>query len=244
MVSVICVYNNEKQLTMQLKRSLEFQNIQLEFIEIDNRFGKYESASKALNYGAEIAKGDVLIFSHQDIYLKTENEIRELAKVIDKCDVGTIIGTQGVVEKSKKYYSNLTAGEKYDPELNYEYEKKLYEVACVDEGMFGMKKATWEMHHFDEIICNNWHLYTVEQCLYARSHSAKIYVYPSQIHHFSIGRISIGYMKNMRELCKKYRKSFKYIWTTCYKVRTNSMYINCLIIVWCLNRIIRGKTLE
>lgn len=244
MISVICVYNNEEQLKTQLECSLEFQNANMEFIKIDNRCGKFESAAKALNYGANLAKGDVLIFSHQDIYLKTENEIEELAEVIYHCEVGTIVGTQGVMEKSRKYYSNLTAGEEYDCNLNYEFEKKLYEVACIDEGLFGMKKATWEGHHFDESICNNWHLYAVEQCLYARSHSGKVYVYPLQIHHFSKGRISLGYMQNMRELCKKYRKSFRYIWTTCYKVRTSSLYINTLITAWCLNRIIRRKPLD
>ncbi len=243
MISVICVYNNEEQLKTQLEYSLKFQTVELEFIRLDNRDGKYESAAKALNLGARIAKGDILIFSHQDIYLKTENEIEELARVIDQSLVGTIIGTQGVVENSKKYYSCLTAGDVYNGDLNFDFKKRLYEVACIDEGLFGMKKSTWEAHHFDELICNNWHLYAVEQCLYARSHSGKVYVYPSQIHHFSKGRISLEYMKNMRELCRKYRNSFKYIWTTCYKVRTSNLYINGLITIWYLNRVIRRKSL-
>lgn len=244
MVSVICVFNNEKQFENQLGSSLKCQNVEIELIKIDNRGKKYQSAAAALNYGANKAKGDILIFSHQDIYLKTKSEIKELAEAINKCEVGSVVGTQGVLEKNKDYYSNLTAGEQLNTRLNNMFEKKLYKVSCIDEGLFGMKKETWREHQFDEKICDNWHLYAVEQCLFARSHGTNVYVYPSQIHHFSKGRISLGYMQNLRELCKKYRSSFKYIWTTCYKVRTNPIYINGLVAVWCLNRLIRGKSLK
>ena len=243
-ISVICVFNNIDSYNTQLLASLKKQNIEYELIAVDNRQQEFSSAAKALNYAVRKAQGDVLIFVHQDIFFKTQNELKKLANAIWEQKIGTIIGTQGVREKSKKYYSNLTAGKELQEELNYECKNKLYEVACVDEGLFGMKKQTFEQHNFDEQLCDNWHLYCVEQCLYARANGNKVYVYPSQIHHFSYGNITYSYMDNLRRICRKYRKEFKYIWTTCYKVKTNPIYINILVFIWVLNRKIRRRSIN
>lgn len=240
-VSIICVYNNEQQLEQQLKASLKKQNIKYEFIGINNIRNEYSSAAKALNYGASHATGDVLVFSHQDIYLKTSVELRNIVEAVFSCSIGTIVGTQGVKEPSKIYYTNLTSGDEYNAEIVRDFEEKLYKVSCVDEGLFAMKKETWEKHHFDEVLCDNWNLYCVEACLNARKNGHKVYVFPIQIHHFSKGTISLEYMKNLKRLCEVYRSDFKYIWTTCYKVRTNSIYINALVAAWILNRFIRGR---
>lgn len=243
-IAVICVYNDIKAYEEMLCASLKNQNISFELIGIDNRKNKFISAAKALNYGAKKSNADVLIFSHQDIYLKDNNSLKRMAKAILKCPIGTIVGTQGVRDKNKKYYSNITAGSEYITEYNYDYKDKLYEVSCVDEGFFGMRRETWEQHNFDEKLCDNWHLYCVEACLWARKNGHKVYVCMIQLHHFSMGRITIGYMDNLRKLCKVYRKDFKYIWTTCYKVRTNVVYINCLYWLWVMNRIVRRKSLN
>lgn len=236
-ISVICVYNNEEQLNDQLKASLAEQDIEHELIAINNANGTFHSAAAALNYGARKATGDILIFSHQDIFLKTADGLRTIADAISQCEKGTIIGTQGVREPSKRYYENLTAGQEFASALIEQYPMELYEVSCVDEGMFGMKRITWKEHPFDEVLCDNWHLYAVEACLWARKNKHSVYVFPVELHHFSRGKISLGYMQNLKRLCKVYRKDFRYIWTTCYKVRTNALYINALVALWCLNRL-------
>lgn len=242
-ISLICVYNNKKQLKEQLLKSLRNQIGDIEKILLDSKQFGFESAAEALNYGAGIATGNILIFSHQDIYIKEQDGIERLAVAIAKVGIGDIVGTQGVKERSKVYYSNLTAGQVYNSSIVKDYDETLIEVGCVDEGLFGMKKETWEQHHFNEFLCDNWHLYAVEQALYARKNGHKIWVYPVQMHHFSFGTISLSYMNGLRNLCNVYRKDFKYIWTTCYKVRTAKWYINALVFIWTMNRKIRGKKL-
>lgn len=242
-ISVISVYNNQNEFDTKLKKSLEQQDIRYELIALDNTRNRFKSASEALNYGAKKATGDILVFSHQDISLKGKSELRRFVKAIESCQIGDIIGTQGVREKSKKIYSNITAGQTYDSTFLNDYSEELIEVANVDEGFFGMKRETFEEKEFDEVICNNWHLYCVERVLYARKNGHKVYVAPIQLHHYSYGRISISYMRNLKELCRKYRRNFKYIWTTCYKVRTNPVYINLLVDIWILNRKLRGRSL-
>ena len=240
-VSVICVFNDKSALDKQLKASLTNQNIEYELIALDNTSNRFKSAAEALNYGSSQAHGDILVYSHQDIYLKRPNELRGFVEAINNCPVGTVIGTQGVKEPRKVYYSNITAGNEYIDKIIEDYKEDYYEVSCVDEGFFGIKKQTWERLRFNEILCDNWHLYCVELCLHTRKNGNSVYVWPSQLHHFSMGVISLGYMKNLKKLCKVYRGDFKYIWTTCYKVRTNTVYIHLLFWMWCLNRIIRGK---
>ena len=243
-ISIICVHNNEQSFESMLNKSLKNQNIEFELIALNNSNKEFSSAAKALNHGAEIASGDILIFSHQDVYIKEVDGIEKLAKAIEKTDVGDIVGVVGVREKSKIYYSNLTDGPQYDERIIESYkENELIEVSSIDEVMFGMKKDTWLEHRFDENLCDNWHLYAVEQSLYARKHGHHVLVCPIQLHHFSHGTITISYMNGLRRLCEAYHDDFKYIWTTCYKVRTNKFYINTLIQIWVFNRKIHGREL-
>lgn len=244
MISVICVYNDENAYNMQLLTSLKFQEIPYELIGIRNTDNEFSSAAKALNYGAEQAGGDILIFSHQDIYFKTKDELAKLAQAIESCEAGTIVGTQGVKTKSNIYYTNLTSGEELDKAIIADYKEMLIEVSCVDEGLFGMKKDTWKQHKFNEILCNNWHLYCVEACLWAKKQGEKVFVCPLQIHHFSRGHISKSYMKGLIGLADYYRDTHKYIWTTCYKINTNWIYVRMLYLVWILYRKIRFKSVN
>lgn len=243
-ISVICVSNNEEQVKTELIPSLNFQKVNFELIILDNKDNRFSSAAEALNYGVSISKGDILIFSHQDITLKTDEELEKFSSCIEKTKIGDIVGTQGVVEKDKRLYSNLTGGKPITMSIVNDYLDDIYEVTCVDEGLFGMKRETWKQHHFNEELCDNWHLYCVEVCLYARLNGHKVYVSPIQVHHSSMGHISIGYMNNLKRLCKTYRRNFRYIWTTCYKVRTNPLYINGLIVLWKCNRILHGRSLN
>ena len=51
-IAVVCCYNNEKMYRDVLENSLSKQkNIDYELIGIDNSYGKFPSASAALNYG-------------------------------------------------------------------------------------------------------------------------------------------------------------------------------------------------
>lgn len=235
--SVICVYNKSTQLEQQLKKSLSMQNSPYELLAVDNSDNAFSSAAEALNYGAEKAHGDILIFAHQDVFLKYENELEAFSNAIAMCESGTIVGAIGVKETSKVYYGNYTEGVEYNSQKVFNFQPQLYPVSSVDECMFGMRRSTWEQHRFDAMLCDNWHLYAVEACLWARKNGHPVFAYPVQVHHFSPGKISLGYMTNLRRLCQAYRGDFKWIWTTCYCVQTCPLYIDSLLILWIANRI-------
>ncbi len=239
-ISVICVYNNKVQYEEQLVRSLHKQTCDYELIGVNNTDKHLNSAASALDYGVKQSSGDILIFAHQDIFIKETDGLYNFAKIVYEGSTGNIYGVAGCIETNKNNIGTYTSGEL----LNMKYkmvEWDIQRVSCVDECFFGMKKETYDNHPFDTITCNNWHLHCVEACLYARSKGHYVYILPIQIHHFSRGTISLSYMLCLKKLIKKYNGKFKYIWTCAYKVRCNLFSFSLLMLLWKINRIIRHR---
>lgn len=240
MISIICVYNNKEQYENQLVNSLKTQACEFELVGIDNTNAKFTSAAKSLNYGAKISKGEYLIFVHQDLTFKSPDEIKAFSEYGISLPIGSILGAVGVKEKSYNYYGNWTSGALYDSTRKSNITAPV-EVDSIDESVIGMSKKTWERHHFDEILCDSWHMYAVETCLWNRKNKGSIYVYPMQVHHYSHGHIDLSYMKTFVKLADYYRKDFNYIWTTCYKWTSSWLFVRLLYIVWVINRRVRGN---
>ena len=66
MISVICVYNDKAVLEKYLLKGLEHQIENGEVILLDNTYGRFSSASEALNFGGDKGTSDYLMFIHQD----------------------------------------------------------------------------------------------------------------------------------------------------------------------------------
>ena len=242
-ISIICVYNNLESLNAQLLNAFnQFKRDNYELILVDSVKLGFSCSSDALNYGASISTGNVLIFTHQDIYIKNEEDFFKFCLFISEEEIGTIVGAAGAIEKNKTNYTNYTTGKVLNLSFINIY-KNICEVACVDESFFGMRVETYDNHHFDNNLCDDWHLYAVEASLYARKNGKKVIVYPIQIHHYSNGTISIKYWIGLLKIADTYRKHFKYIWTTCYKVRSSKLYTRVLFALWYLHRKIIGKEL-
>ena len=75
MISVITIYNDKNVLESTLLKSIKVQeNCEYETILVDTYSHGFTSAASALNYGASLAKGDYLVFIHQDVKFE-ENEL-------------------------------------------------------------------------------------------------------------------------------------------------------------------------
>lgn len=242
-ISLICLYNDKKKLEEQLLQSIRNNEIECELILIDNSKNTFSSAAKALNYGAAQATKNILIFSHQDVYIKQGEDINLLAKDIYDLPIGSIVGAFGAREREKEIISNSSIGETFSGRIVHNI-NTLQEVSCVDEAFFGMKKETYEALKFNEELCFAWDLYAVEMCLHARSIGGKVFVHPIQLHHFSWGRITRNYMRCLFKLSKAYKKRYKYIWTTCYKVKNSRIILRMRYMMWYINRKIKKGRLD
>ena len=102
----------------------------------------------------------------------------------------------------------------------------------VDECFFGGHTEFFLQHPFDEIICDNWHLYGVERCMYTRAKGNKVYVCDIPLIHTSTGTIGREYNKGFYRVAKCYAKadkkegtmSLKWLRTVCGSSRTDLMH--------------------
>lgn len=136
----------------------------------------YNSCAKALNYGAKIAKGNILIFAHQDIVFEKNNAVLSLANYISN-NANNIVGIFG----AKKDINDTSTY-----------------CDTIDECCFGMTKKLYERLQFNEEICDNWHLYAVEMCLRWKKENIGTRCYNLGISHMSGGVVNKSYMKTFK----------------------------------------------
>ena len=163
LISVICCYNDQEVFDEMLKKSILNQTQEAEIIDIDNRKRNYKSAATALNYGASIAKGDYLIFAHQDIQLFDDRFLERVSKHFKEYGP-SIIGIAGKEQQSKEVYSNITHGKDHVLAGKRTLNTPLA-VSTLDEVLIALPKKLFLKYKFDENTCNNWHLYVVDLCL-------------------------------------------------------------------------------
>lgn len=77
-ISLITVYNNEKLVREMTDSAAVQQGVSVEYILLDNRGRKFESAAAALNEGIEKSTGEVLVFLHQDIEFLSEGVLEDI----------------------------------------------------------------------------------------------------------------------------------------------------------------------
>ena len=211
MISLICCTNNLKTYEEMLLNSLKAQNVEYEVVLINNEDKQYSSASSALNAGAKLAKGEYLVFVHQDITFQDPSFLMNIIKHID--NLNGIVGVAGSLEE-KGVVTNLRQGaqKQLGGELTLSEPMK---VQTLDEVLIACHRSVYELVKFDEVTCDDWHLYGVDFCLSAAEKGIKSFVVPDEIYHKSSGKISLGYALSLRKVLKKHRKTFNKIYTTC-----------------------------
>lgn len=220
MISVINVYNNSKEYDNFLN-SLKEQNIysELEIIGINNTTNHFRSAAAALNYGATQAKGDTLIFSHQDIEFLEDDVIQRFAEYV-KNSPDALVGVAGYGVGNHEKYSTLIHGKECTKVGKWHgNESETIEIETADECFFGMKRIVWEKYRFNEEICDNWHLYAVEFALRIRIDGLVCLCVPAAIWHKSTGNMNSEFYKGVKRLIKIYKHQYPYLYTTCVQIR-------------------------
>jgi hypothetical protein len=233
MISIVCVFNDRKVLDEYLLKSLKIQTVPYELILIDNTNKQFLSAPAALNYGGKNAKGDYLMFVHQDVDLSSDNW---LANIEESLNSLYNLGAAGVAGKSKDgLVSNIKHG--IPPILaGTIHINNPTKAQTLDECLFIIPKPVFNNYKFDEETCNDWHLYAVEYCLRVKKLGLDIFVLPNYIYHASAGySISKSYFFILEDLLKNYKNDYTRIYTTVWN--WNSSYSFYLQKVWYLIRL-------
>ena len=220
-VSIVIVYTDVKKLE-EARLWIEKQSIwdSIEYIALDNRENRFSSAAKALNYGAEISRGEILVFMHQDVYLWDVSAMESYRAYLQE-NADAIIGAAG---KRKDGSVVMDLWETKDKiERGTRANGQIYEVETLDECLIAMTRKTWEKLRFDEVCCNNWHGYAVDICMANALSGGRNVMVPLKICHDSFGNAeNNGFRDTVGRLVRKYRKTgMTEIQGTCIQLKCN-----------------------
>ena len=213
MISIVCIYNNRDLLESYLLKSLNEQSAKYELILIDNTNGKFKSASEALNYGGQKATGQYLMFAHQDFSLDSDLWLEDTEKILKNLRNIGVVGVAGKYDRN--LISNIKTGT--PPVLAGPIHiKEPKKVQTLDECLFIIPKKIFDEIQFDEVVCDNWHLYATDYCLTVKKAGYEVYVIPLGGYHASPGYSfsAEGYYSTLRKLVKKHKSNYKWIYTT------------------------------
>lgn len=210
MISIICPSNSEETRKACLEASLKEQSCRdFELLSLDSEKLGLRGAAAVLNYGAARAKGEILLFVHQDITLLDPRALERVKEFCDTHEFG-IAGVAGIRDGEFRVYSSVVQGP--DREQAGEPLTEIQRADCVDECLFFVKKK--DFAPFAD-LGGVWHFYAVDYCLRCRLRGAPIYLLPIPVYHLSPGwSINSSYWDTLRKLGAAYRGRIKSIPTT------------------------------
>ena len=241
MISIVSVYDNEKVLNDYLLRGLNKQTVDFELIKIDNTKGIFKSAADGLNYGGKKAKGEYIIFIHQDVYLMSADWLKKAVSFLNKIPNLGIAGIAGMRPSKVNGISGF--GEcVLENRIGYAYQDfkgeqglatedfaQPVKVRTLDEQLLIIPKDIFKKIKFDEKVCAGWHLYGVDYSLSVKKSGLIPYVLPLPVCHRSGGELNGEYFVSLKKIFNKHQEQ-KIIYTTC-GLWYNSLFLNCLNLI-------------
>lgn len=239
MISIVCTCNNSTILNSYLMKGLEKQGTDYELILIESSKTDFKSAAEALNYGGRKAKGDYIIFAHQDVMMESTTWLEEAEILVESISNLGVAGIAGKSRESSEVVTNVKHGD--DPHLAGNEIDKPVKVQTLDECLLIVPKKVFENQKFDEVTCDGWHLYGVDYCLMIDQMGLDVYVLPLPLIHKSSGDpFADEYYRILGKLFKKYRDSYKIIHTTVSDWNTHYPVVLEKRRFWLTNKIYSG----
>ncbi|RHB86911.1 glycosyltransferase family A protein [Streptococcus lutetiensis] len=226
MISVITIYNDKNVLENTLLKSIAAQeNCEYETILVDTYSQGFTSASSALNFGASLAKGDYLVFIHQDVKFE-ENDTLNIIEEFCKQNEFGIAGVAGLSFQkqsiSKIYHgkNRILASKKNDFNLPVE-------AISLDECLLIVPKKSFD--GFSD-LGDTWHLYGTDYTLKMKNKGKNALIFPITLWHKSDGiSLNLNYFDSIKSLCHLYRKE-KVIYTLFGYWPTNPLKLNIKVL--------------
>jgi hypothetical protein len=239
MISIISIINNDIIAKEFLLRGLSRQNTKYDLILINNRNSSFRSAAQAYNEGSVKAKGEYLMFIHQDVLLPCDNWLKEAEQSLSTISNLGIAGVSGMLrpkfindfEPYARYYlleklniskiwyfrygrGNVLHGREKKPILARSI-SEIVSTRTLDELLLIIPRKVFADSKFDKTICDNWHFYGVDYALSESQKYRNVCVLPQSVFHLSTGKVNKSYFKTLRKLIEKHRNE-KIINTTIY----------------------------
>jgi hypothetical protein len=220
MISVVCVYNNEAILKNVLLKSLKSQTVPFDLITLDNTDSKFKSAAAAYNHGGGTAKGDYIMFVHQDMWLANGAFLEDAEKMLSFLPNLGIAGVAGHSDKGGNWWerARYSIGTFDETARGMGYVQRTEEVQTLDECLLIVPRAVFEKLKFDEKTFDGWDCYGADYCLSATQLGLKAYVIPMNCNHCCL-RSSYepwkfkDLLKYQKRLYEKHKRNYRRIYT-------------------------------
>jgi hypothetical protein len=216
-VSIVCVFNDPEVRRNCLDRSIEEHRGEapdVEYLPIDNVKGTFSSAGAALNFGAERASHDHVVFVHQDVYLHSLRALEEAAgRLASDGSLGVLGATgmsaSGTLVGRLRDRVVLLGAPVRDPS----------DVDSLDEVLFMAPRDLLHREPLTQAPELAWHAYAVEYGMRARSMGLRVAATDIPLTHNSLtvnlDRLDVAH----RAIADAYPDGLP-VHTTCGTVRT------------------------
>ena len=171
-IAIVCVANNSLVRERCLDRSIAEHRHEApatEYIPVDNSGGAFASAGAALNHGASLARNEVVVFVHQDVYLHSLAALEEAAGMLVRRPEIGMHGSVGITA------DGCLVGRMRDRVvLVGEPAAEPTDVDSLDEVLFMVTRKALACEPLSEAPELAWHAYAVEYGLRVRAHGRRV----------------------------------------------------------------------
>lgn len=216
MISIIVCSKDKAASELHQRNIKKTIGCDYEYIRIDNTAGQYGLCT-AYNKGVEDAKGDVVVFMHEDAYfMQPEWGWILIQKFIDHPDVG-LIGVAGTQYLRADNPGWVTAGQPFiKGKIIHDVEDRFFisvysdssndaEVVAVDGLFMAVRKSLFETISFDAETFDTFHFYDLDFCVQAARNHRLIVTCDIAVLHQSKGVFSEEWEKYGRKFLEKHK---------------------------------------
>ena len=189
-----------------------------EYLRIDNQDRRYGICA-AYNLGVQRARGDILVFMHEDAFFMEGGWDAVLAKKFADPTLGLvgIAGTQylfpdppGWVVAGRpfirgKVVHETHAGDRFHLTV-FSWDEKDSEVVAVDGLFFAVRRSLFERIRFDEATFDGFHFYDLDICMQVRQTHRLIVTPDLLVKHQSGGAFDAVWNDYAKRFTAKYQK--------------------------------------
>lgn len=232
-VTIVSCYNDEK-MYQDFVSTVKAQSVPCEVIGIDNRGNRaFTSCAAAYNSVIDRVRTKYVVYSHQDILLKGLDCLGKFVGFLEGLGRDDILGVAGVRFDVLGTYANFMHVDNMTGELRsagkHQFSGGIMECDTVDECFFGGRTEHFRENPFDEVVCDDWHLYAAEACLNTKSNYVRggghAYICDINLVHLSNGSVKFPFIRGFCKLCRKYADKFPFIRVTCGYSKTDKFHL-------------------
>jgi len=214
-ISVVCVYNDREVVEAYLLKGVKAQTANCDIILVDNTDKHFKAAAQALNYGGRRARGNYIMFVHQDVILKSNSFLHLIETTLEQLPSLGVAGAAGCTEGLVGTLSNISHGTPPTPAGTGGTVAIPTRVQTLDECLIIVPRGIFDRLQFDERTCDGWHLYAVDYSLSVKTLGLNAYVVPVNAYHRGGSRMQRDYYEILKKVLKKHRDRYRVIFTTC-----------------------------